>query len=50
MKVSLGDMGSGHAFDNGCNCFDSCTGIVNNLRGQKTECTCSVSILIELAI
>ncbi|KAK6626780.1 hypothetical protein RUM44_009257 [Polyplax serrata] len=41
MKVSLGDMGSGHAFDNGCNCFDSCTGIVNNLRGQKTECICN---------
>lgn len=42
-KVSLGDLGSGHAFDNGCNCFDSCTGVVKQLKGQKTECTCNVS-------
>lgn len=41
MKNSLGDMGSGHAFDNGCTCFESCTGVVNQLRGQKTDCTCS---------
>ncbi|KAL0275299.1 UNVERIFIED_CONTAM: hypothetical protein PYX00_003194 [Menopon gallinae] len=41
IKVSLGDMGSGHAFDNGCSCFDSCTGVVNQLRGQKTDCTCN---------
>ncbi|XP_046409330.1 phosphatidylinositol 4-kinase beta [Neodiprion fabricii] len=39
-KVSLGDLSSGRAFDNGCTCFDSCQGIVNDLRGQKTDCFC----------
>lgn len=42
-KVSLGDLSSGRAFDNGCTCFDSCQGVVNDLRGRKTECKCSVS-------
>lgn len=42
-KVSLGDLSSGRAFDNGCTCFDSCQGVVNDLRGQKTDCVCSVS-------
>lgn len=42
-KLSLGDLGSGKAFDNGCMCFDSCQGVVNDLRGEKTECSCSVS-------
>ncbi|KAK0181992.1 hypothetical protein PV327_000167 [Microctonus hyperodae] len=40
-KVSLGDLSSGRAFDNGCTCFDSCQGVVNDLRGQKTECVCN---------
>ncbi|KAJ8674281.1 hypothetical protein QAD02_005543 [Eretmocerus hayati] len=39
-KISLGDLSSGRAFDNGCTCFDSCQGIVNDLRGQKTDCVC----------
>ncbi|XP_012266623.2 phosphatidylinositol 4-kinase beta [Athalia rosae] len=39
-KVSLGDLSSGRAFDNGCTCFDSCQGIVNDLRGKKTDCFC----------
>lgn len=43
-KLSLGDLSSGKAFDNGCMCFDSCQGVVNDLRGEKTECSCSVSI------
>lgn len=42
-KLCLGDLSSGKAFDNGCLCFDSCQSVVNDLRGQKTECTCSVS-------
>ncbi|CAK9815833.1 Phosphatidylinositol 4-kinase beta [Anthophora quadrimaculata] len=40
-KVSLGDLSSGRAFDNGCTCFYSCQGVVNDLRGQKTDCFCN---------
>lgn len=40
-KLALGDLSSGRAFDSGCTCFDSCLGVVNDLRGKKTECTCS---------
>ncbi|CAH0552718.1 unnamed protein product [Brassicogethes aeneus] len=40
-KLSLGDLSSGKAFDNGCQCFESCQSVVNELRGQKTECACS---------
>uniref|UniRef100_A0ABD2X175 Phosphatidylinositol 4-kinase beta n=1 Tax=Trichogramma kaykai TaxID=54128 RepID=A0ABD2X175_9HYME len=40
-KISLGDLSSGRAFDNGCTCFDSCQGVVNDLRGQKTDCVCN---------
>ncbi|XP_076619007.1 phosphatidylinositol 4-kinase beta fwd isoform X2 [Colletes latitarsis] len=40
-KVSLGDLRSGRAFDNGCTCFYSCQGVVNDLRGQKTDCFCN---------
>lgn len=37
----LGDLGSGHAFDNGCTCYDSCDGIVSDLRGHsRVECHC----------
>ncbi|XP_018577631.1 phosphatidylinositol 4-kinase beta, partial [Anoplophora glabripennis] len=40
-KLCLGDLSSGKAFDNGCVCFESCQSVVNDLRGEKTECTCS---------
>uniref|UniRef100_V9IJD7 Phosphatidylinositol 4-kinase beta n=1 Tax=Apis cerana TaxID=7461 RepID=V9IJD7_APICE len=40
-KISLGDLSSGRAFDNGCTCFYSCQGVVNDLRGQKTDCFCN---------
>ncbi|XP_046990426.1 phosphatidylinositol 4-kinase beta isoform X1 [Schistocerca americana] len=40
-KVSLGDLASGRAFDNGCTCFDTCQGVVNDLKGKKTDCTCN---------
>ncbi|KAJ3641340.1 hypothetical protein Zmor_027852 [Zophobas morio] len=40
-RLCLGDLTSGRAFDNGCTCFESCRGVVNDLRGKKTECTCS---------
>ncbi|KAI4459127.1 phosphatidylinositol kinase [Holotrichia oblita] len=39
-KLCLGDLSSGRAFDNGCLCFESCEGVVNDLRGQKTQCSC----------
>lgn len=39
-KLSLGDLSSGKAFDNGCLCFESCQSIVNDLKGRKTECNC----------
>lgn len=42
-KLCLGDLSSGRAFDNGCLCFESCEGVVNDLRGQKTQCSCMVS-------
>lgn len=41
-RLCLGDLTSGRAFDNGCTCYESCRGVVNDLRGKKTECTCSV--------
>ncbi|XP_063243120.1 phosphatidylinositol 4-kinase beta isoform X2 [Bacillus rossius redtenbacheri] len=40
-RVCLGDLSSGRAFDNGCTCFDSCQGVVNDLRGRRTDCTCN---------
>lgn len=45
-KLSLGDLSSGRAFDNGCVCFETCQGVVNDLRGKKTECTCSVGFFL----
>ncbi|XP_073991037.1 phosphatidylinositol 4-kinase beta fwd isoform X2 [Rhodnius prolixus] len=39
-RVCLGDLNSGRAFDNGCTCFDSCQGKVNDLRGKRTVCSC----------
>ena len=39
-KLSLGDLTSGRAFDNGCICFESCKAAVNDLCGRKTFCTC----------
>ncbi|KAK9505633.1 hypothetical protein O3M35_009636 [Rhynocoris fuscipes] len=39
-RVCLGDINSGRAFDNGCTCFDSCQGKVNDLRGKRIVCTC----------
>lgn len=39
-KVCLGDLSSGRAFDNGCICFESCLGVVNDLRGRRTHCSC----------
>ncbi|KAL1505880.1 hypothetical protein ABEB36_005335 [Hypothenemus hampei] len=40
-KLCLGDLSSGRAFDNGCMCFESRRSLVNDLRGEKTECICS---------
>lgn len=39
-RLTLGDLTSGRAFDNGCSCFTSCKAAVNDLRGKKTHCTC----------
>ena len=39
-KLSLGDLTSGRAFENGCTCFESCKAAVNDLCGRKTHCTC----------
>ncbi|XP_017057965.1 pneumococcal serine-rich repeat protein [Drosophila ficusphila] len=39
-KLCLGDLTSGHAFDNGCTCFESVRGQVNGLLGQRTLCSC----------
>lgn len=40
MKLCLGDLSSGRAFDNGCVCFESQRGAVNDLLGQQTVCSC----------
>ncbi len=37
-RLTLGDLTSGRAFDNGCGCFESCQAAVNDLRGRKTHC------------
>jgi hypothetical protein len=37
-KLTLGDLTSGRAFDNGCTCFDSCKAAVNDLKGKRTYC------------
>lgn len=39
-KLCLGDLTSGRAFDNGCVCFESVRGTVNDLLGHKTVCVC----------
>lgn len=49
-KLTLGDLDSGRAFDNGCTCFDSRTGAVNELRGRRTHCSCGVSFSLHLNI
>lgn len=43
-KKSLGDLSTGHGFDSGCTCFESCEGVVNGLRGIQIMCHCDVSI------
>jgi phosphatidylinositol 4-kinase B len=40
VKLCLGDLGSGRAFDNGCLCFETQRGAVNDLLGQQTVCSC----------
>ncbi|TRY75537.1 hypothetical protein TCAL_07124 [Tigriopus californicus] len=39
-RLALGDLTSGRAFDNGCSCFESCQAAVNDLRGNRTHCSC----------
>jgi len=39
-RLQLGDITSGRAFDNGCHCFNSQRGVVNQLRGELHHCTC----------
>ncbi|KAJ6632702.1 Phosphatidylinositol 4-kinase beta, partial [Pseudolycoriella hygida] len=45
IRLCLGDLSTGRAFDNGCTCFDTVRGTVNGLLGQKTDCICGVSKL-----
>lgn len=40
LRLCLGDLSTGRAFDNGCSCFESVRGTVNDLLGQSTVCTC----------
>lgn len=46
IRLCLGDLGTGRAFDNGCLCFDSVRGTVNGLLGHQTVCSCGVSLFI----
>lgn len=45
IRLCLGDLSTGRAFDNGCTCFDTVRGTVNGLLGHKTVCICGVSKL-----
>lgn len=45
VRLCLGDLSTGRAFDNGCICFESVRGTVNDLLGQRTVCTCGASKL-----
>lgn len=45
VKLSLGDLSSGRAFDNGCLCFETQRGAVNDLLGQQTVCSCGATLL-----
>lgn len=40
VKLCLGDLSTGRAFDNGCLCFETQRGAVNDLLGQQTVCSC----------
>jgi len=40
-RLTLGDLTSGHAFDNNCRCLDSLSSTVNDLRGVSNVCVCS---------
>ena len=40
-KLQLGDLTSGRAFDNNCQCQDSLSSAVNDLRGMSTACVCN---------
>jgi len=40
-KLQLGDLTSGRAFDNNCQCLDSLSSAVNDLRGVCTACVCN---------
>lgn len=40
-KLQLGDLTSGRAFDNNCQCLDSLSSAVNELRGVSTACVCA---------
>jgi hypothetical protein len=40
VKLCLGDLTTGRAFDNGCVCFETQRGAVNDLLGQQTVCQC----------
>ncbi len=39
-RLQLGDLMSGRAFDNGCQCLESRHAAVNDLRGESTVCVC----------
>lgn len=40
-RLTLGDLTSGHAFDNHCQCLDTLSSAVNDLRGVSNVCVCS---------
>lgn len=46
VRLCLGDLSTGRAFDNGCTCFESVRGTVNDLLGHRTVCVCGAPKLI----
>ena len=43
--LCVGDLSSGRAFENGCQCYLKSEAVINNLKGMQTLCQCDVGLL-----
>ena len=39
-RPTMGDLTSGRAFNNGCRCYQSSEGVLNDLLHRRTDCHC----------
>jgi len=44
--LAVGDLSSGRAFDNGCQCYQKSEAVINDLRGLETLCQCDAPRLL----